>query len=228
MKEVNERFWLCPSEGVSHLHQSLLQNLSKFQWERGSVRLGTKGTSHYNPITRIRKNIVVALLDVWGNEIAHQDIGTMQIIEKGSWDEAFSIHGGGHVHEKLHFTLSEEDHNCIRVMREFAMKKRLEAKPNLELRFLEVVASRRKWERKRNQLEELNRDENSRALQQQSQNPLSKQHFYRDTEVIQNPLHEKERKIRRNMKNLDHQPESGSAGSPNDSSNGVIGQALEY
>lgn len=40
----------------------------------------------------------------------------MQIIEKGSWDEVFSINGSGHVHMKLHFTLSEEDRNRVRVM----------------------------------------------------------------------------------------------------------------
>lgn len=40
----------------------------------------------------------------------------MQIIEKGSWDEVFSINGGGHVHMKLQFSLSEEDRNRVRVM----------------------------------------------------------------------------------------------------------------
>lgn len=44
------------------------------------------------------------------------DIRTIQIIEKGSWDEVFSINGGGHVHLKLHFSLTEEDRNRIRVM----------------------------------------------------------------------------------------------------------------
>lgn len=44
------------------------------------------------------------------------DIRTMQIIEKGSWDEVFFINGGGHVHMKLQFILSEEDRNRIRIM----------------------------------------------------------------------------------------------------------------
>lgn len=44
------------------------------------------------------------------------DIRTIQIIEKGSWDEVFSINGGGHVHLKLHFSLSDEDRDRIRVM----------------------------------------------------------------------------------------------------------------
>lgn len=50
------------------------------------------------------------------------DIGTMQIIEKGSWDEVFSINGGGHVHLKLDFTLSEDDRNRIRVMVLFSIQ----------------------------------------------------------------------------------------------------------
>ncbi|KAL1563308.1 hypothetical protein AAHA92_05793 [Salvia divinorum] len=115
--------------------KSLRVSMGKRQyqtWDKGDFSF---------PVTRIRENIVVALLDAGGNEIAHQDIRTMQIIEKGSWDEVFSINGGGHVHLKLHFTLSQEDRNRIRVMRESAMKKKLEANPSINLRFLEVVAS---------------------------------------------------------------------------------------
>ena len=50
------------------------------------------------------------------------DIRTMQIIEKGSWDEVFSINGGGHVHLKLDFTLSQDDRNRIRVMVLFSIQ----------------------------------------------------------------------------------------------------------
>ncbi|KAL0315761.1 UNVERIFIED_CONTAM: hypothetical protein Sradi_5454300 [Sesamum radiatum] len=67
-----------------------------------------------SPITKLRENLVVALLDAGGNEIAHADIRTMQIIEKGSWDEVFSINGGGHVHMKLQFILSDEERKRIR------------------------------------------------------------------------------------------------------------------
>ncbi|XP_047949742.1 uncharacterized protein LOC125195649 isoform X3 [Salvia hispanica] len=115
--------------------KSLKVSMGKRQyqtWDKGDFSF---------PITRIRENIVVALLDAGGNEIAHQDIRTMQIIEKGSWDEVFSINGGGHVHLKLDFTLSQDDRNRIRVMRESAMKKKLEANPSINLRFLEAVAS---------------------------------------------------------------------------------------
>ncbi|KAG6424103.1 hypothetical protein SASPL_114515 [Salvia splendens] len=108
----------------------------------GKRQYQTWDKGHFSfPITRIRENIVVALLDAGGNEIAHQDIRTMQIIEKGSWDEVFSINGGGHVHLKLDFTLSQDERNRIRVMRESAMKKKLEANPSINLRFLEAVAS---------------------------------------------------------------------------------------
>lgn len=41
---------------------------------------------------------------------------------------------------------------------------------------------------------------------------------------LQNPMHEKEHKMEKNSKKNHHQPESGSASSPNDSSNGLIGQ----
>ncbi|XP_057768288.1 uncharacterized protein LOC130988449 isoform X17 [Salvia miltiorrhiza] len=115
--------------------KSLKVSMGKRQyqtWDKGDFSF---------PITRIGEDIVVALLDAGGNEIAHQDIGTMQVIEKGSWDEVFFINGGGHVHLKLHFTLSEEDRSRIRVMRESAMKKKLETNPNIKLRFLEYFTS---------------------------------------------------------------------------------------
>ncbi|KAH6806565.1 hypothetical protein C2S51_031396 [Perilla frutescens var. frutescens] len=121
-------------KGVSSA-KSLKVSMGKRQfqtWDKGSFSF---------PITRIRENLVVALLDAGGNEIAHQDIRTMQIIEKGSWDEVFSINGGGHVHMKLQFTLSEEDRSRIRVMRESAMKKKLETNPNIKLGFSEAVTS---------------------------------------------------------------------------------------
>ncbi|KAI7748887.1 hypothetical protein M8C21_032808 [Ambrosia artemisiifolia] len=48
----------------------------------------------------------------------------MSIIEKGIWDDVFPIEGGGLVHMKLQFFLSEEDRNRIRLMRESAVKKK--------------------------------------------------------------------------------------------------------
>ncbi|KAL2229087.1 UNVERIFIED_CONTAM: hypothetical protein Sindi_1888400 [Sesamum indicum] len=92
------------------------------------------------PITKLRENLVVAILDAGGNEIAHADIRTMQIIEKGSWDEVFSINGGGHVHMKLQFILSEEERKRIRSVRESAVKKKLESNPNINLRLTESTS----------------------------------------------------------------------------------------
>ncbi|KAL3829979.1 hypothetical protein ACJIZ3_018781 [Penstemon smallii] len=90
------------------------------------------------PITKLGENLVVSLLDAGGNEIANADIQTMQIIEKGIWDEVFSMEGGGgggNVHMKLRFFLSEEDRNRIRVMRESVIKKKhAENNPNINLR----------------------------------------------------------------------------------------------
>ncbi|KAK4432907.1 hypothetical protein Salat_1052900 [Sesamum alatum] len=90
------------------------------------------------PIAKLREDLVVALLDAGGNEIAHADIRTMQIIEKGSWDEVFSINGGGHVHMKLQFILNEEERKRIRSVRESAVKKKLESNPNINLRLTET------------------------------------------------------------------------------------------
>ncbi|XP_051114037.1 uncharacterized protein LOC127239771 isoform X3 [Andrographis paniculata] len=53
------------------------------------------------------------------------------IIEKGSWDDVFSIGGCGHVRMQLQFVLSEEDRHRIRAMRESVVKKKLGANPNI-------------------------------------------------------------------------------------------------
>lgn len=40
----------------------------------------------------------------------------MLVVQKGLLDDIFPLKGGGHVHMKLQFILSEEDRNRIRIM----------------------------------------------------------------------------------------------------------------
>ncbi|KAL8035887.1 hypothetical protein ABFX02_12G124500 [Erythranthe guttata] len=108
--------------------KSLKVSMGKRQyqtWDKGDFSF---------PITKLREDLVVALLDAGGNEIARADIRTMQVMEKGSWDEVFPINGGGNVHMKLQFILSDEERNRIRIVRESAVKKKLEMNPNINLR----------------------------------------------------------------------------------------------
>uniref|UniRef100_F6HGW5 Uncharacterized protein n=1 Tax=Vitis vinifera TaxID=29760 RepID=F6HGW5_VITVI len=48
----------------------------------------------------------------------------MLVVQKGLLDDTFPLKGGGHVHMKLQFILSEEERNRIRIMRESALKKK--------------------------------------------------------------------------------------------------------
>lgn len=43
-------------------------------------------------------------------------VRTMSIIERGTWDDVFPIEGGGLIHMKLQFILSDEERNRIRLM----------------------------------------------------------------------------------------------------------------
>lgn len=43
-------------------------------------------------------------------------VETTSIVEKGIWDDLFLLEGGGHVHMKLQFVLSEEERDRIRMM----------------------------------------------------------------------------------------------------------------
>ncbi|XP_010656203.1 uncharacterized protein LOC100250764 isoform X3 [Vitis vinifera] len=76
------------------------------------------------PLTTLRQNLTVTLQDAEGNEISHAEIDTMLVVQKGLLDDTFPLKGGGHVHMKLQFILSEEERNRIRIMRESALKKK--------------------------------------------------------------------------------------------------------
>ncbi|XP_073043332.1 uncharacterized protein [Primulina eburnea] len=94
------------------------------------------------------EELTVTLVDEEGNEIAYTGIRIMQIIQKGTWDDIFSLEGGGQVHLKLRFFLNEEEKNRIRVMRESAMKKNLAAASNINLNRSESTSSTRNSEEK--------------------------------------------------------------------------------
>ncbi|KAK3210509.1 hypothetical protein Dsin_015215 [Dipteronia sinensis] len=74
------------------------------------------------PLSTLRDILVITLHDAEGNEISHTGIETRLVVEKGLWDDIFYLEGGGHVHLKLQFVLSEEERNRIRVMRESALR----------------------------------------------------------------------------------------------------------
>ncbi|XP_030465253.2 uncharacterized protein LOC115684603 isoform X2 [Syzygium oleosum] len=76
------------------------------------------------PLTTLRENLVVKLLDKDGNEVSRTGVETRLVVEKGIWDDFFPFEGCGEVHLKIQFTLSEEEQNRIRVMRLSALKKK--------------------------------------------------------------------------------------------------------
>ncbi|XP_043810556.1 uncharacterized protein LOC110610757 isoform X3 [Manihot esculenta] len=76
------------------------------------------------PLTTLRENLIVTLQDAQGKEISHTVVETRLVIEKGTWDDIFPFEGGGHVHMKLQFVLSEEERHRIRIMRESALRKK--------------------------------------------------------------------------------------------------------
>ncbi|KAB1209317.1 Glutamate-rich WD repeat-containing protein 1 [Morella rubra] len=68
------------------------------------------------PLTTLSDNLIVALLDADGQEISHAGIETKSIVEKALWDDLFPLQGGGQVHMKLQFVLSEEEQNRVRML----------------------------------------------------------------------------------------------------------------
>ncbi|XP_031252353.1 uncharacterized protein LOC116110277 [Pistacia vera] len=86
------------------------------------------------PLTTLRDNLMVKLHDAEGNEISRTDVETRLVVEKGLWDQTFPLDGGGHLHLKLQFVLSEEERHRIRSMRESALRKKHRELPSGNLR----------------------------------------------------------------------------------------------
>ncbi|KAL1217417.1 hypothetical protein V5N11_004595 [Cardamine amara subsp. amara] len=78
------------------------------------------------PVTRLRENLIVTLLDVNENRILQREIETRMIIESGFLEEKLSFNGYGNVQLKMQFVLSEEDRNRIRFLRQSALRKKHE------------------------------------------------------------------------------------------------------
>nr|POF08594.1 hypothetical protein CFP56_53080 [Quercus suber] len=68
------------------------------------------------PLTSLRDNLIVTLQDADGIKISHAGVEIKSIVEKGLWDDLFPLEGGGHIHMKLQFVLSEEERSRIRMM----------------------------------------------------------------------------------------------------------------
>ncbi|XP_050270234.1 uncharacterized protein LOC126714234 isoform X3 [Quercus robur] len=89
---------------------------------------------HKSPLTSLRDNLIVTLQDADGIRISHAGVEIKSIVEKGLWDDLFPLEGGGHVHMKLQFVLSEEERSRIRMMRESALKKKQDELLNSSIR----------------------------------------------------------------------------------------------
>ncbi|KAG6662050.1 hypothetical protein CIPAW_03G216900 [Carya illinoinensis] len=83
----------------------------------GKIEYQTSDKEEFSfPLTTLRDNLIVTLLDADGKEISRAGVETNSIVERGFWDDLFPLEGGGHLRMKLQFVLSEEERNRIRMM----------------------------------------------------------------------------------------------------------------
>ncbi|KAJ0491280.1 hypothetical protein HanRHA438_Chr12g0533341 [Helianthus annuus] len=101
----------------------LSSNSVKLSLGKVEHEAGEKGSFSF-PLANLRDNLIITVQDSEGNQVSQSGVRTMSIIEKGIWDDVFPIEGGGLVHMKLQFFLSEEERTRVRLMRESAMKKK--------------------------------------------------------------------------------------------------------
>ncbi|XP_022937773.1 uncharacterized protein LOC111444070 isoform X3 [Cucurbita moschata] len=76
------------------------------------------------PLTTLRDDVILIIQDAGGNEVSRAGVQAKSIVEKGYWDDLFPLEGGGRVHLKFQFALSEDDRSRIRTMRETAMRRK--------------------------------------------------------------------------------------------------------
>ncbi|XVF49017.1 hypothetical protein PTKIN_Ptkin03bG0235100 [Pterospermum kingtungense] len=109
------------------LHSSLLSSHILLKVSMGKIEYQTQDKGEFSfPLTTLRDNLIITLEDDEGNEISHTGVETRLVVEKGVWEDIFSLEGGGHVHMKLQFVLSEEEHQIIQIVRESELKKKHE------------------------------------------------------------------------------------------------------
>ncbi|XVF35013.1 hypothetical protein REPUB_Repub18cG0108400 [Reevesia pubescens] len=107
------------------LHSSSLSSQISIKVSMGKREYQTSDKGEFSfPLTTLRDNLIITLQDAEGKEISHTRVEIRLVVEKGVWDDIFSLEGGGHVHMKLQFVLSEEERQRIRIMRESALKKK--------------------------------------------------------------------------------------------------------
>ncbi|KAF5788574.1 hypothetical protein HanXRQr2_Chr10g0465471 [Helianthus annuus] len=93
-------------------------SLGKFEYE--AVENGTFSF----PLTNLRDKLTITIQDAQGNQVSNSGVPTMSILEKGVWDDMFPIEGGGLIHMKFEFVLSDQERTRVLSMRESAIKKK--------------------------------------------------------------------------------------------------------
>ncbi|XP_042972548.1 uncharacterized protein LOC122304372 isoform X13 [Carya illinoinensis] len=91
-------------------------SMGKIEYQTSDKEEFSFFSDFHSPLTTLRDNLIVTLLDADGKEISRAGVETNSIVERGFWDDLFPLEGGGHLRMKLQFVLSEEERNRIRMM----------------------------------------------------------------------------------------------------------------
>ncbi|OVA08443.1 hypothetical protein BVC80_209g178 [Macleaya cordata] len=109
-----------PSSSSSSSSISVKVSMGKKQyqtWDKGDFSF---------PLLTLRDNLIITLHDAEGKELSRTGVETMSVVQKGILDDFFVLEGGGRLHMKFQFTLSDEERKRIQELRETALKKKQE------------------------------------------------------------------------------------------------------
>lgn len=118
-----------PARAADGKYVSVKVSIGKREFQTKPNKVDGSKTTTWNsefvfPVLNLRDNLVVVLLGSKGEDLSRNEIDTSSIVEKAFRDEALLLKGGGCIHLKLNFVLTEEERRRIEVMRAAAVRRR--------------------------------------------------------------------------------------------------------
>lgn len=125
-----------PAGAADGKYVSVKVSIGKREFQTKPNKVDGSKTTTWNsefvfPVLNLRDNLVVVLLGSKGEDLSRNEIDTSSIVEKAFRDEALLLKGGGCIHLRLNFVLTEEERRRIEVMRAAALKRREKETSNL-------------------------------------------------------------------------------------------------
>lgn len=122
---------------------SVKVSVGKREYQTTPSRAAAGKTTSWNsdfvfPVLNLQDSLVVVLLGDDGEAISKNEIDTPSIVERGLFDVDLPLNGGGNIHLRLSFVLTDEERRRIDAMRAAALKRREQESSKVTANFQSV------------------------------------------------------------------------------------------